>query len=191
MVILKPSNGKMPPMLIPASLPWPKWLNHVLAAIIYNQDGLLLHRQERNLDKTGSYSTAIGPEDKALHYTKAVLPVSTDKGVLSFRNWLRLAAGGRIPCKNNLRMPPVDDELVFNQWESHTKYCVICQNALANLKKARFIAFFAATCLTILRPTEMEIVHLASVLIAVGIGLAFNKLIGMFYRNEFSHAHND
>ena len=191
MVILKPRNGKMPPMFRQFTLPFPKWFNHVLAASFLNQDGLFLHHQERNLDKTGAYSTAIGPEDKALHYTKAVLPVSTDKGVLNFRNWLRLLAGGRIPYKNNLRMPPANNEVVFNQYEGHTKYCVFCQNALANLKKARFIAFFAATCLAILRPTKMKIVHLAGVSITAGIGLVFNKLIGMFYRNEFSHAHND
>lgn len=191
MVILKPKSGKMPPLLRQFTLPLPKWLNHVMAAAFLNQDGLFLHHQERTLDKTGMYSSALGPEQEPLHYTKAVLPVNPDKGVLNFRNWLRLIAGGRIPYKYNPPMPPADNEVVFNQWEGHTKYCKICQTALANLKKARFASFFASACLAVLRPTQSKIFQLTSVFLSAGIGLVLNKLIGMFYRYEFSHAHND
>lgn len=94
MVIVKGSNGKMPPLLRQFTLPMPKWLNHVLAAAFLNQDGLFLHHQERTLAKTGAYSSLLHGEDaEPQHYTKAVLPVGMDKGVLNYRNWLRVLAG--------------------------------------------------------------------------------------------------
>lgn len=190
MVIVKEKDGKMPSFLAMFTAPVPKWLNHVMAASFLNQDGLFLHQQERTLAKTGAYSSLVNGDDKPTNYNDAVLPIDIDKGVLNYRNWLRLLAGGRIPYKYGPLMPDADNEIVFDQWNGHTKYCQICQTALANLKKVRFAAFFTATCLAVLRPAGNAL-NLVSVLATAGIGLALNKLIGMFYRYEFSHAHND
>lgn len=87
-------------------------------------------------------------------------------------------------------MPASSSEVVFDVWNGHTKYCRLCQRALGNLKKARFAAFLAATCLAVLRPVN-KTWSLAGTLAAAGVGLALNKLIAMFYRYEFSHGHND
>ena len=111
-------------------------------------------------------------------------------GVVNFRNWIRVLAGGHIPYKYNPQMPPASNDIVFDVWNSHTKYCQYCQVALKNLKKVRFAAFFAATCLAVLRPMN-KVLNLASVLLTAGTGMLLHKLIGLFYRYEFSHAHND
>lgn len=191
MVIVKGSDGKMPALLKMFTLPMPKWLHHVLAAQFLNQDALFIHNQERTLAKTGAYSSLLHGEDtEPYNYAKAVLPMEADKGVLNYRNWLRVLAGGRIPYKYDPAMPPADNEVVFDQWNGHTKHCHMCLTALANLKKVRFAAFLVATCLAVLRPAG-KVLNLASVLATAGLGLGLNALIGKFYRSEFSHAHND
>jgi hypothetical protein len=143
------------------------------------------------LAKTGAYSSLLhGDAAEPQQYTKVVLPIEIDMGVLNYRNWLQLLAGGRIPYKYDPQMPDADSEVVFDQWNGHTKHCHICQTALGNLKKARLAAFFVATCLAVLRPAG-KVLNLFSVLASVGMGLALNKLIDMFYRFECSHGHND
>jgi hypothetical protein len=88
-------------------------------------------------------------------------------------------------------MPPASNEVVFDVWNAHTKYCQYCQTALKRLKKVRFAAFFAATCLAVVRPMTNKALNLASVLLTAATGLVLNQFIGLFYRYEFSHAHND
>lgn len=169
------------------TLPMPTWLNHVLASSFLNQDALFLHHQERHMAKTGMYSSY---EDSSGNYNDAVLPIGADKGVITYRNWMKQLAGGKIPYKNNPTMPSADNNVVFDVWNSHTKYCKYCQGALKNLKKARFAAFFVSTCLAVLRPFSAAAGNLLSTLFTAGLGLALSKLIGLFYRYEFSHAHN-
>ena len=182
----------MPKLLRQFTRPMPLWLNHILASLFLNQDALFLHHQERHLSATGSYSSLKNePGFSADHYTKAVLPVETDVGVVNFRNWLRLLAGGRIPYKNSPSMPQANNDIVFDVWNSHTKYCQVCQTALKNVKRARLASFVVATCLAVLRPATHKLVNLASVLATAGIGLALHKLVGLFYRYEYSHARND
>jgi hypothetical protein len=87
MVIVKGSDGKMPGFLKLFTLPMPKWLNHVLAASFLNQDALFLHHQERMLAKTGAHSSLLhGDDAEPQQYTKAVLPLEFDVGVLNYRN---------------------------------------------------------------------------------------------------------
>jgi hypothetical protein len=187
MVIVKGSTGKRPALLKQFAIPMPKWLNHVLASAFLNQDALFLHHQERTMVKTGTYSSLLhGDDAEPQHYTKAVLPIAIDKGVLNYRNWLRVLAGGRIPYMYNQQMPEADNEIVFDQWKSHTKHCHICRTALANLKKVRLAAFLVATCFAVVRPAG-KVLNLVSVLFTAGMGLGLNTLIGMFYRYEFSH----
>jgi len=190
-VIIKPRDGKMPPLLKQFTLPLPKWMLHLMSSAFLNQDALFLHHQERYLAKTGLNSSLLR-DDKAppLHYSKAVLPVNSDFGVINFRNWMRQLAGGRIPYKFNPSMPEASNEIVFDVWNGHTKYCKYCRTALTRLKKARFAFFSIATVLGVLRPSN-RFSNLVGVFLSAGIGLLLNKLIGMFYRYEFSHPHND
>jgi hypothetical protein len=166
-------------------------LNHVLAAMFLNQDGVFLHYQERNLAKTGSYVSYKDGASSQQDFVRQMLPTETDRGVINYRTWLRKFAGGFIPYKNNLPLSPVDEEICFDQFKSHTSKCKTCQTALGNLKKARLVAFFISTCVAVLRPAPQKAVNLAAVLMTAGAGFGINKFIGMFHRYEFSHSHND
>ena len=191
MVIVKPPSGEMPKLLRQFTLPLPTWLNHVMAALFLNQDGVFLHYQERNLAKKGSYISYKDGTSEQQDFVRQMLPVETDQGVINFRTWLRKFGGGFIPYKNGLELPPVDTDICFDQYKSHTSKCKVCQTALANLKKGRLAAFAVSVCLAVLRPAPKNIFNLFGVLTTAGIGLGINKLIGMFYRYEFSHGHND
>jgi hypothetical protein len=129
--------------------------------------------------KTGQYSSLRNDADhvEPYLYTNTTLPVSSDRGVLAFRDWLPT-------------MPPADNNAVFDVWNQHTKKCQICQKALKNLKRIRFGGFATAACLAALRPGSKAL-SLSIALTAAGMGLLLNKLIAMFYRYEYSHAHND
>jgi Pheophorbide a oxygenase len=190
MVIVKDKSGAMPKLFRQFTLPIPKWLNHVATSAFFNQDGLFLHHQERSMAATGQYSSLLKDGEKAYEYNKAIYPVNSDKGVLLFRNWIRQLAGGRIPYLNNPVMPPASNNVVFDVWNGHTKYCRYCQDALRRLQRVRFASLTAAACLAVVRPLGV-VGNLVSTLGLAGLGLLVNKLIGMFYRYEFSHAHND
>lgn len=145
MVIVKDKTDKMPPLLKQFTAPLPKWLNHVLAASFLNQDAVFLHAQERYLTKTESYITHT--KSDATDYSRAVLPIQADYGVVKFRTWLSKLAGGFIPYKyqgKNPVMPDVDPYVCFDQWNSHTSKCQICLRALSNLKKARIASFLVS-----------------------------------------------
>jgi hypothetical protein len=191
-VIFKDKNGKTPQLLRMFTMPMPLWLNHVMTSLFLNQDALFLHHQERHLSKSGAYTSVKNdPSFSADHYDKAVLRVETDVGVINFRNWLRLLAGGRIPYKYSPAMPEANNDMVFDVWNAHTKYCRVCQRALKNIKRARFASFVAAACLAVLRPMPSKALNLAGALTTAVVGFALNKFSRMFYRYEFSHAHND
>ena len=201
MVIVKNEEGKMPSFLRMFTLPMPTWLNHVLASAFLNQDALFLHYQERHLAQSGQYTTALPDgtggggvpnEIAAYQYKQAVQAAPSDLGVITFRDWIRVLAGGRIPYRNQqTNMPLASSDIVFDVWNGHTKYCKYCQDALQRLKVVRFVSYFAAASLAITRPFNNLIGTLISTFAFAGIGLLLNKLIGMFYRYEFSHAHND
>lgn len=72
----------------------------------------------------------------AYNYNQAILPVASDVGVVTFRNWLRLLAGGMIPAPSS--------QVVFDVWNGHTKHCRYCLTALRRLKTARLVAFTAS-----------------------------------------------
>ena len=191
MVIVKPPSGQMPKALRMFSLPMPKWLNHVLAAMFLNQDGVFLHYQERNLAKSGTYVSHKDASPSQHDFVRQMLPTENDRGVINYRTWLRKFGGGFIPYKNNLGLPPVDEDICFDQFKSHTSKCKACSRALVNLKKGRLAAFAVSACLAVLRPARRNLLNLTGVLLTAGLGLAINKLIGMFYRYEFSHSKND
>ena len=192
-VVIKGEDGQVPALLKAFLLPMPKWLNHVVAGLFLNQDALFLHAQERMMHEKKEYSTLqFDDNGEPHHYTKAVLPMTADKGVVSFRNWLRNKAGGRIPYQNNPSMPPVDNEVVFDIYNSHTKNCKNCMVALKNLRKVRLLSYFAAALVGVLRPARLGAIGTALVTALFGgIGIGINKLIGAMHRLEYSHAEND
>ena len=189
MLIVKPADGTMPKMLRQYTLPIPKWLNHLVSSSFLNQDALFLHFQERALAHNKQYRASMpGVSD---NYESAVLPISADKGVLHFRKWMKKFAGGYIPFKGDITMPTASNEVVFDVWNSHTKHCKTCLTALKNLKKIRFASFFASTMIAIIRPRKLGLIGTTvSSLLLAALGAGMNKLIGLFYRFEFSHSDN-
>ena len=88
-------------------------------------------------------------------------------------------------------MPGPDNEVVFDVWNGHTKHCRYCLTALRRLKKARFAAFAVAGFLAAFRPANAKAMSMVGAAASAGLGLVLNKLVGMFYRFEFSHGKND
>ena len=188
MVILKDKSLEMPKLLQQFTLPLPKWANHILASAFLHQDALFLHGQERSLAHNREYRTSQPANDS---YSKAVMPCSTDKGVINFRNWMGRFAGGHIPFRGDTTMPAKNNDVVFDVWNSHTKHCSYCLAALKRLKMARTLAFLTSALIATIRPKFLSAVgSVISSLGFAGAGFGLSKLIGMFYKYEFSHADN-
>ncbi len=82
----------------------------------------------------------------------------------------------------------MNKEILFDVYNTHTKNCKICMEALKNLKMARN-GLFAASFVTIGLSHGPAAVAGGAAL--AGVGLLINKLIGLFYKYEFEHAFND
>jgi hypothetical protein len=188
-VIVKDDSGKMPSFLKMFTLPLPKWMNHIMSSTFLNQDALFLHSQERSMALNNLYrGSAPGSKDR---YEDAIFPINADKGVLNFRTWMRVFAGGHIPFRGDITMPQSSNEVVFDVYNSHTRNCCYCLKALSNLKKARFASFFAAALIGVIRPSKLGIVGTTAGSLGFSLlGGVIHKLIGLFYRYEFSHADN-
>lgn len=188
-VIVKDSSGNTPSFLKMFTLPLPTWINHIMSSAFLNQDALFLHTQERTMAHNNMYKGSMpGSKDR---YEDSVYPIFADRGVLNFRTWMRMFAGGHIPFRGDTTMPASSKEVVFDVYNSHTKHCKYCMTALKNLKKARLMSFVAAATLGVARPSKLG--ALGSTFGALGLsllGAVINKLIGLFYRYEFSHADN-
>ena len=192
MVIVKDDpEAEMPTALKQFTLPVPKWVNHMMASAFLNQDALFLHHQERHLHHSGQYSTVgQGNDDDGNAYVDAVMPANSDLGVLNYRKWMSKFAGGGIPYRHYKTMPESSNDVVFDVWNGHTKHCRYCLDALRRLKKARAVALVAATCVGVLRPFG-KVPSLFATLGLGGTTWLLHKIIGLFYRYEFSHAEND
>jgi len=76
-------------------------------------------------------------------------------------------------------------------WNSHTKNCKYCLAALGRIKALRKATFLASALVATIRPKFLGIAGSTFAALGLsGLGLALSKLIGMFYRFEFSHAEN-
>lgn len=189
MVVLKDKTNQMPKLLKQFTLPIPIWLNHLMSSFFLNQDALFLHGQERSLSHYGEYRSSHPGANDA--YADAVMPCSTDNGVMKFRSWMSKFAGGHIPFKGDTRMSAADNEVVFDVWNAHTKKCKQCLGALSNLKKIRAFAFIVSALVAAIRPKILGVVgSIVGSIAFSGLGFALSKLIGMFYRYDFSHADN-
>jgi len=211
-VLIKNEAGKQPKGLAFFALPMPDWLGHVLSSLFLNQDLVFLHYQEKILarQEQGKYLDAV--------YT----PNPQDKMVITFRRWLEKLAGGRIPWSQecNPEMPPAeyDKRKLFDVWETHTKNCRVCQDALKNINRFKILTYvLAGLCLGLgiiidsraiaiqvatAAVTETSVSGLAvpplgfwfavggAALFAFG-GYKLQQLTRLFYVYEFEHADND
>jgi len=193
MVIQKDASGGMPQLLRAFTAPLPKWLNHLLAPSFLNQDALFLHGQERSLTFGEEYVTSRPQTGKKAgdSYASAVMPCSADRGVMMFRSWMAKYGKGFIPFQGDKTMPPVDNNVVFDVWNSHTKHCKYCLGALRNIGRIRAMSFLASALVASLRPRILGVLgSTAAAAGLAGVGLVMTKLIGLFYKFEFSHADN-
>ena len=145
--------------------------------------------QERILHGSG-YSTIKCDDEKADSYAKAVLPISSDKGVLLFRKWFVRFSGGRIPFKGNPDYLPLEKDTVFDVYNSHTKYCTECSGALENLRKIRLASSSIAVALVIWNPSPVLGTG-ALVAVFAGASLLATKFIEPLIRIEMHHGNND
>lgn len=196
--IVKNKDGSLPTAFKMFTQPIPIWANHLLAAKFLNQDALFLHAQERNFHAPGGkYKTSLSSDEDGLaalaeneDYKKLVYtPTDADIGVILFRDWLKKKAGGMIPFRGERTMPPKDNEVVFDQWNSHTKHCKYCLDAYHNTRKIRLATAIMAIGCGIWRPGRFATA--ASVSLFGGASYLSHKIIKAFHRQEFSHAEND
>jgi phenylpropionate dioxygenase-like ring-hydroxylating dioxygenase large terminal subunit len=211
-VLVKNDAGKAPPGLGFFALPMPIWLGHILASLFLHQDLVFLHYQEKNL-----------VERQRQNWLEAVYtPNPQDKMVITFRQWFKNRAGNSIPwdLAGDDRLPnaELDKRQLFDVWTTHTKDCVVCQNALKKIDRlailsyvgtaiclligividGRAIAFKMATNVdaieispfTTIPPMEFWIAILGAVILAI-VGYLLKRLNRLFYVYEFEHSRNN
>ncbi|MEO1378495.1 MAG: Rieske 2Fe-2S domain-containing protein [Cyanobacteria bacterium J06635_10] len=186
-------------------LPMPAWLHHILESVFLHQDAVFLHYQEK----------IIADHSQATWLDKVYTPNPQDKMVVTFRHWLEKRAGGGIPwapeCNPDVLPTEYDRRKLFDVWNTHTKNCTACQNALKNINRATklsyavsiaclFLAVFLdARSLAIAATSQQAnlsvLSHSMGFWLALGggisgavIGYLLGKISKMFYVYEFSHS---
>ena len=210
-VLIKNALGKVPSGLAFFALPMPTWAGHILASLFLHQDLVFLHAQEQALLNRGD-------GDWLDHvYT----PNPQDKMVITFRQWLHKRAGGAIPYQTKHHTPPLPQTLsktqLFDVWDSHTSKCLLCQNALKNIRRLEVLAYMlAALCFgvgimldsreialraTVTSSTATSVLSALPSLSFMGAmlgaclfgasGYWLRRLSRLFFRYEFDHSKND
>ena len=169
------------------SLKIPKWLLHVLTTLFAHQDAALLHEQEKNLNKKG-YINYTDTYSKLTH-----TPYSQDIAIIAFRKWLHKYNNNNTIYYDdyNIHLNKITQkEDLFDVYNTHTKHCSVCMDALRNLKIIRNSLYFFGFISMELRTNEnLNLFFMGLVLI--GLGLALNRFIDLFYKYEFEHYLND
>ncbi len=210
-VYVKNDKGESPKGLGFLGLPMPVWLGHILSSVFLHQDVAFLHYQEKFI--------AQAHQNKWLD--KVYTPNPQDKMVVTFRQWFEKRAGGSVPwaeeCDHNLPPKEYDKSKLFDVWNTHTKNCIVCQNALKNINRSIKFSFgFAITCLFLavildsraialkaasqqidtssifaLAPSTGFWLALVGAILSATIGYYLRRLSKLFYTYEFNHSHND
>jgi len=116
----------------------------------------------------------------------AFTPTAADKGVVSFRSWLRRHGGDGIPWRCDDELPPRGSEDIFDMWHAHTKHCSQCQAALKQLNFIKASGLTVVGAGVLLMPQGGE--RTATVLAAAAVAAAAHYITRLFYRYEYSHA---
>ena len=213
-VFVKNSQGKSPKKGLGFfSIPMPAWIGHVLSSLFLHQDTAFIHYQEQFIEQF--------PQEKWLE--QVYTPTSADKMVITFRQWWEKRAGGEIPWDKNahrqLLPNKIDKQQLFDVWNTHTKDCHVCQQALKNINRfslaayilsivclswgvildARYIAMQAiqlsvssemSSVLSLIPPRGFWLAIVGAVLFAL-TGYWLKKFTRLFYVYNFEHFHND
>lgn len=121
------------------------WLQHWRQHLILDSDMYLLHAQQRFLEKTAAES---GTQSWKRNY---VLAAGTlDAAVISFRRWLddHIASIPYSTVGGSVGRPDASSkEYMIERYESHTKHCKACGDAMKNMQRLRVVATgLAAAC---------------------------------------------
>jgi len=197
-ILIKGADNKAPPGLGFYALPLPLWLLHPLASLFLHQDMVFLHHQERILYQTSQY--AFGDFQGVFNLTsspkayssKYFMPNQHDKMISSFRQWIHNKAGGgpkwgQAALSKGLpgRLP--EDQL-FDVYESHSKNCVICQNAIKNFKLLKA----AAVVLSVLSAVTIKgWKGILTSSIFAGLSVLIHKFTKLYFKFSFHHQDNN
>ncbi|MGD1805489.1 Rieske 2Fe-2S domain-containing protein [Dapis sp. BLCC M126] len=210
-VLVRNEAGKNPKGLSSFPLLMPTWFGHIMTSLFLHQDLVLLHYQEKNLAR-----------QQHQDWLDAVYtPNPQDKMVTTFRQWFKNRAGGNIPwdsgCDAQLPNPESDKRQLFDVWNTHTKDCVVCRDALTNINRfkvlsyvgalvclligiiidARTVAFRMTTTVemnispfTVTPSTEFWVAIVGAIVLGT-IGYLLQKFSQLFYVYEFEHSRNN
>ena len=135
----------------------------------------------RGSEATGSALAVDVPYERL-----AFCPTPADRGVLSFRSWLRAHGGDGIPWRCADELPPRGTEDIFDMWDAHTRHCSQCRRALRRLRAVQYGggALLGASLLWLPYGEERTLAALA----LAALVAAVQRVGGMFFRYEYSHA---
>lgn len=109
---------------------FPRWFVHVVAPLFLHQDLVFLHRQQATLQRQ---ELKIGGSWRRVYWT----PAQTDTGSVCLRRWLDWCGGIRwSPGAAPDLLPVLSKEILFDTYQSHTRHCIHCQQALRNFELA-------------------------------------------------------
>jgi len=165
--------------------PVPVWFQHVMAPIVVHQDCGLLYYQHRNLHDNGYRPRQDGsiPFEKLVH-----CPSTVDRGVTTFRRWLREHGGDGIPWACDDVLDAKDSVDIYDTWNAHTKNCQHCMVAYRNLQALKGVCIGLSSSAAFFLPEGVERIEVAGAAALLAMGI--HQFTGLFVRYETNHADN-
>ncbi|CAM9167557.1 unnamed protein product [Chrysoparadoxa australica] len=183
-ILIKDSEGNLPPGLGIYAKPLPKWLLHVTASLFLHQDMVFLHHQQGILDAQGI--------DNSNYSSSIFSPNGQDTSVLRFRRWLANRGGGGVDWVPTISraLPPreYDESKLFDVYHTHTKNCRYCKDALKNTQRGLKVLKAASLAAVAAGAYRRQVVPFALLAgICYGGHIVLEKLEAMFYTYPFHH----
>lgn len=180
----------------------PRWMSHLSQMAILEDDNVLLHKQERELESAAAQGKT---------YAQACyLPTAADAYIVAFRDWLvRYGGGGPAwPAGSATALPPVSEtrEAVLERYNAHTRKCASCSRALRVIRAVRAAAAVVGAVAALIAAGSMTAAaymsrdaavraspNLAAVAVAVGcviLWLRLGKTITAFFVGPYPPPRN-
>lgn len=104
----------------------PHFVKHILTMNFLDSDTFLLYSQQQHLLKTDSFNNSV---------KEYITPTSSDYSVIMFHKWLQKYSPFWLFYIYNQTSSPLLRQDVLDRYQSHTKNCKYCNDALENIKK--------------------------------------------------------
>ena len=125
----------------------PPWIQHTLTNKFFDSDTLLLHEQERILDKLRLNGN--GTKDDLMQYN---LMTESDYSVFRYNRWMKRNNGLQLPYykmadygKKEKDGREVDRKMILDRYSQHTKNCIHCKGVLTFAKRTQRYAYWVGT----------------------------------------------